>query len=255
MDILQQEKINYKDYVIRFLTGNASWQLYYILVLMQLVLLTPVIFKLLDKTIWRLILYAITPIHISVVYFLNLSTSQNVGTYATLFSAWILFYLVGLDARAGRLDRLVQNIKFWHVMVSLLFSVSEALFLFHIVGEPASITFSQIRFFNCLYGVVLILWLMKIRENASKINIVQKWWYRIGCTLGDESYGIFFCHIAVLFVVTTFLRIIGFDKVWSVYWLLSWIIILFGSLGLVKMGAFVFKKLNMRWVIMALGLE
>lgn len=251
--MLQYEAIGWTGYLIRLLTGGASAQLYYVLVLFQLVLLTPLFLRLLEKKIWRIVLYSISPIHLAVIYVVNIQVSSNFGSFGELFSAWLFFYLLGLDARAGRLDGFVGRVQLWHVLIALLLSVAEAYLLLNLTtGEPV---FNQIRSCNFFFVAVFDMWLLKINQKLDRRALEGRCWYQLGVKLGDASYGIYFCHMAVLMIVTKVLQIVGLDCLWGMYWILSWVLSLSVSWLLVRLACVMLTKLHMHWGIMALGLE
>lgn len=238
---------------MRILTGGASAQLYYVLVLFQLVILTPLFLHLLEKKVWRIILYSITPVHLTIIYIFNIQVSPDIGPYGELFSAWLFFYLLGLDARAGRLETLIEHVKLWHVIIALVVAIAEAFLLLHLTfGEPV---FNQIRFCNFFFVTVFDLWLLKISRSLDRDSLTGLWWYRLGVKLGDASYGIYFCHMAVLLIMEKILQMFNLSAIWAVYWIFSWGLCLFVSFGLVWLACFLLPKLHMKWAIKVLGLK
>lgn len=218
--VLQHEAIIWSDYAVRILTGGASAQLYYVLVLFQLVILTPLFLHLLGKKVWRIILYSITPVHLTIIYIFNIQVSPDIGPYGELFSAWLFFYLLGLDARAGRLETLIEHVKLWHVIIALVVAIAEAFLLLHLTfGEPV---FNQIRFCNFFFVTVFDLWLLKNSRSLDRDSLAGLWWYRLGVKLGDASYGIYFCHMAVLLIMEKILQMFNLSAIWAVYWIFSW---------------------------------
>lgn len=253
VSMLQYEAIGWTGYLIRLLTGGASAQLYYVLVLFQLVFLTPLLLRLLEKKVWRIVLYSISPIHLAVIYVVNIQISSNFGSFGELSSAWLFFYLLGLDARAGRLDGFVGMVRLWHVLIALFISVVEAYLLLNLTtGEPV---FNQIRYCNFFFVAVFDMWLLKINQRLDRRALEGRWWYQLGVKLGNASYGIYFCHMAVLLIVTKVLQFVGLDYLWGVYWILSWVLSLSVSWLLVRLACVMLAKLHMHWGIMALGLE
>lgn len=254
VSVSKHEAIRWQEYLIRFLTGKASGQLYYILVLFQLVLLSPLIIRLLASPRWRIVLYLLTPIHLAVIYIFNL-TADGILYYETVFTAWLLFYLLGLDAKTGRFDYLIERVNGCHVMLLLMLSIAEAFMLLYLAGRPEDFTYSQLRICNYAFVVMLDLWFLKIGRHLDRTEYEERWWYQLGVKLGDASYGIYFCHMAVLMIVTKVLQIVGLDYLWGVYWILSWILTLSVSWILVRLACVMLVKLHMHWGIMALGLE
>ena len=91
--------------------GNASAQLYYCVVYLFLVVLTPVIYQILDSKLWW-IAYAITPITLIAKY---LCTPFDVPSiWGPFFGTWIIFYVAGLEWNT-RFKPIVQrhSTAFW----------------------------------------------------------------------------------------------------------------------------------------------
>ena len=104
-NVLFGDNVEWKSVLFDFLTGRVAAPLYYILVLFQLTLLTPFILKKAGKK-W---LYLITPVYLCVIYIWTVIAGAPPRLYGTVFPAWLLFYLLGIDCRAGRLERYVQK--------------------------------------------------------------------------------------------------------------------------------------------------
>lgn len=81
------------------LFGTSSAQMYYLLVYAQLVMLTPLLYRVLRSH--RLLVYCVTP-----VFLLVREVAAIVGValpqVQVLFPAWLLFYVLGLDWGEGR---------------------------------------------------------------------------------------------------------------------------------------------------------
>lgn len=180
-NVLFGDNVAWKNVLFDFLTGRAAAPLYYILVLFQLTLLTPFILKKAGKK-W---LYLITPVYLCVIYIWTVVAGAPPRLYGTVFPAWLLFYLLGIDCRAGRLERYVQKSSGVWVIVAVGIELLETIVLY--VGA-CSITLasSQLKFSSCLYAATILLCLKK---NEDKVQC-NTWISNIG----DCSFGIFFLH-------------------------------------------------------------
>lgn len=81
--------------------GNASAQMYYLLVYMQLVLLTPLFFRLLDRH--RVALYMVTPLVLAVRVTVSALGLPATWSFPPFCGSWLAFYLTGLDWAGGGL--------------------------------------------------------------------------------------------------------------------------------------------------------
>lgn len=93
--------------VLAFAMGFASAQMYCLLVYVQLVLLTPVLFKLLSRN--RFLVYATTPVCLllrELVAFAGIELPQ----IQVLCPMWLIFYVVGLDWK--RWSGLIEGVPF-----------------------------------------------------------------------------------------------------------------------------------------------
>lgn len=175
--------------VRNIITGNAASPLYYILLLFQMEVLLPYIIKGIENKKTKVILWGITPIYLLYVYIWYFSTGEHPPFYGTLFPAYLMFYLIGIEVR-----------KEWHqlkttkfhaevlVLCGLILSVAESLMLSNIGFSKFAV--SQIKISSFLYSVALILLFIKYEGVVNKLNKVSVLLKRIG----DDSYSIFYLH-------------------------------------------------------------
>lgn len=90
---------------------------------------------------------------------------------------------------------------------------------------------SQITVGSFLYSVAMIGWLLKKSENNhGDYNLLTK--------IGDCSYGIFYIHMAVLMIVSRFIKC----ENWYAYWILRFVLTAAISYIMVYIGQIVLKK-------------
>lgn len=195
-----------KSLIFSFITGKAAAPLYYILVLIQLTILTPYLIR--KRKSW---MYLITPAYLVYLYIYNITTGNMPLFYETVFPAWFVFYILGMDARKGKLDGI--KVKGWMIGLALIASFGEAYLLLK-VGCSAGFACSQIKFSSFIYSALIALWLSRnIKETAS--NILS--------SIGDCSFGIYFSHILVLQVVSKVIAMVGVDM-WIWKWILTFLL-------------------------------
>lgn len=81
--------------LVALIVGGGSAQLYYLVVYLQLTLLTPWLFSMLDRPATRMALYAVTPATLCVRYAISVAgASLPIQAFC---GSWLIFYLLGLD--------------------------------------------------------------------------------------------------------------------------------------------------------------
>lgn len=194
---------SFKELLFLFVTGKSTTPLYYILVLLQLTILTPILVK--KNTKW---LYFITPVYLIFIYLYNILTGDMPIFYETVFPAWFIFYILGMSARMGKFDKI--NIRWWWIIIAILASFGESNIVLYL-GCSSGFASSQIRITCFVYSALIALWLIQNRKECRTCLL---------SVMGDCSFGIFFLHMLVMWVITKIVSILGVN-----IWLVKWIII------------------------------
>ena len=180
------------------LFGTSSAQMYYILVYAQLLMLTPLLYRVLRSH--RLLVYCVTP-----VFLLVREVAAIVGValpqVQVLFPAWLLFYVLGLDwGKVGRVaTRRCSLLP--GLLVACLFLQLVSGFAWLARGDYNMAT-TQLKLSSMATSAVLVVLIgltgHRLRQLFARSYLVK---------LGDLSFGIYLCHILVLGVVT---KVLGF---------------------------------------------
>lgn len=179
---------------VKILTGNAAAQLYFILVLLQLTLLTPYLVNWIKVKRYNFLLLCVTPIYMVALYAFVYVEGRQLFFYQTPFLAWFIFYYCGLYCKIHG----VANNSFWIkyagrlCAITLTLEIVESYILLNL-GWPKSFLVSQIRFSSFAYVISIIGFLFKCKN----IEYHNKW----SSYIGDRSYGIYFVHIFWLLVL------------------------------------------------------
>lgn len=183
------------------LFGTSSAQMYYLLVYAQLVMLTPLLYRVLR--LHRLLVYCVTP-----VFLLVREVAAIVGValpqVQVLFPAWLLFYVLGLDW--GKVGRAATR------RCSLLPGLLIACLFFQLISGFAwlargdyNMATTQLKLSSMATSAVLVVLIgltgHRLRQLFARSHLVK---------LGDLSFGIYLCHILVLSVVT---KVLGFAAI------------------------------------------
>lgn len=213
-------EVSLKHIIYAYCTGKAATPFYYIVVMVQLTMLTPWLVRARN----RKRLYAVAPVYLIGLYIFNLTTGSMPRLYETFFPAWFGFYILGLDCRAGKWDNISKRARKSWIAATLGVSVIEAFVLLR-VGCAIGFASSQIRFGSFLYAGTIALVLMKSKDNETEAGILKK----IAVSIGDYSHGIFFVHMAVLLVVQKLISLLWLSQVWILDFVSCFVLTAVGS--------------------------
>ncbi len=174
------------------LTGGAAAHMYFLFVYAQLVVLTPLIYKCLRAC--RPLVYAVTPVSL-VAYEVAIALGAPPLHLGRLFLFWMLFYVVGLDWR--RLKGLVEGrfgtcVAIMAACLCLQFAEGSC---WNVAGNYNMAT-TQVKLSSmaCSLAVIAVFMTMpgRVRSWASGSLLTR---------LGDVSFGVYLCHMAILALV------------------------------------------------------
>lgn len=187
-------------------SGGGSAQLYYLIVYLQLVLLTPWLFRLLDRPTVRAVLYAVTPLTFCARYALSVAgVSLPVQAFC---GSWLIFYLLGIEWK-GRIDPWLRSrgVGARHVLVALAacLVLQELEGFAWFAGGNYDLATTQLKVTSllsstCACALVAFAAGTARQRLASYVPLVR---------LGDLSFGIYLCHMAVLAVLRRLFEVVG----------------------------------------------
>lgn len=224
--------------VYALICGKAATPFYYIVVMIQLTIITPWLVR--HRKKW---MYLITPAYLVIIYAYNLVTGTVPLLYETLFPAWFFFYLLGMDCRSGNIEKWREKINIYWVFIAVFVSIAEA-FILKMVGCADGFVTSQIKFGSFMYAAALALWLLK-KETEPRRNILS--------ITGDYSYGIFYCHMLILWVVKKAIELAGLNNIWILNFGLCFILTAAGSFLFVWVVSSLAHKLRCEKVLSMIG--
>lgn len=174
--------------------GGAFFPLYFLIVLIELKLVSPLIVRHIKFMTenrkyclykdWALL---VTPAMLCLLYAIQYITRQQPLVYAQVFPTWFLFYYVGALMKFGCL-----KINAPMALVCTLFGLYLALLESAYINESLNVPFwaaSQIKFSTFFYSLSLCLLLLSLHRSLTRTWIVR---------LGEMSFGIYLLHIPVL---------------------------------------------------------
>lgn len=174
--------------VLRIVLGLSAWQLYFIVVLAQLVILTPLLLRWVRGR-WAWLLFAITPVSLAVRYLYTLATGETPERFEYIFAAWFVFYFAGIWMRGRSSVRVGPAVAM--VVAGFVASVVEAYVILG-AGWPSAFAVSQLKFSTMLYSLAVIFLALALKDRVA----ARPQWL-VG--LGERSYGVYYVHL--LFVI------------------------------------------------------
>lgn len=230
-DILKGGCVDWLEIAIRIITGRASTPLYYILVLLQMTLLTPVLFRIVKaKGVAYRLLWLLTPSYLMCIYFSNINTGQIFDGYGTLFPAWFVFFYLGLNVQIHKDDweKCAKRFGRWYyIFGALVLSILEGWLLLRL--GCSRLATSQVKYSSFLYtGFFILLLFRKHMEGNKKLRE-----NRILVLAGDCSYGVFYIHCFILMVVGKGCEFIGMSDGWLFHFIVCFVLTASASVGFV----------------------
>jgi peptidoglycan/LPS O-acetylase OafA/YrhL len=191
----------------------SSTQLYFILVLVQLTLLSPFLVRTIQENKYTKILFLITPIYLLFVYgYVFLFGKQFVLTQ-TFFPAWLIFYYYGLWVKIKGNPHLLRRkiaLKYTlFLVIALGISILESQLIKN-NGYPIGFAASQIKFSSFIYAFMVINLIFIGRD----IDINKE--FKALRVLGDESYGIYYVHMIWIYIISKAIDSIPIPMVFNI---------------------------------------
>ena len=179
-------------------TAQATYTLYYLVVYMQFVLLTPLLARIVKQKsrILNICIYAIQPLYLICLYvgvakgdILSLSPF-----YGLFFPAWIVYYYLGLIVGNGMIKLRVSNrLLIIAVIAGIIMQILEGLIWYQNMAIR-DMYYTQTRLTTLLENIpVLLLFVRYIRSGSCSGN-------KLLSRIGDASFGIYLLHPVFIMV-------------------------------------------------------
>ena len=231
---------NFKDishipviYLKMLLTAGAAAVMYYIFVYCELTILIPVIDKL-SRSKFKWIGFIISPVEIVVMRLIPLITGYELNeTVSTIVNVsclgWFVYFYLGYLIGNGRLEIRLSSRKLVLMWIgAIILQILEG-YRYLSLGEQNCGT--QLKLTAILSGVLFALLAYKfiVSEHVVTNKLLK--------LLGDKSFGIYFSHLAVMWVLVR----VPYYKTFAVY-PINAVITLFVSLICVIIGKRILGK-------------
>lgn len=186
---------------ILLITANAAAPLYYISVYIQLVLLTPLaVILLYSSHSW--IGWLLTPVSLLILRYGGIFIHIPLGPFSIsqLFLPWFIYYYLGLALGNHRVScSLGYKTSLFVYFCAIILSEIEGILWFRYGNFDMSTT--QIRITSMITSVAAILLVYRYLEDRN-IPFSNHFGTKMIAKVGDYSFGIYFCHIAIMKILS-----------------------------------------------------
>lgn len=188
-------------FIFKLLTGQCCGIYYYIIVYIQLVLITPMLLKLVKMNNWWFLL--ITPIAIGIQYWLVFKGTPLSFPYnAITCPVWLSYYYFGILARNKKSVILPKGFRIW--ILTVIIQIMEG-FVWYKFGNINMAT-TQIKISSLLTSFATINLILYFEKNykCNTLYFRNKYFDKfkgIMVELGDMSFGIYLSHILLIGVL------------------------------------------------------
>ena len=233
--------------------GKAYTHLYYMSVILQLYLFTPILLgftKLIQRIFKKLDFIAIVIIAISLqvgIYFLNRYFIYQYFKYQATMMIWYL-YIILLGIWIGfNYERFKEGLKKYAVIVWGIFGVNAIIYIRYVICLKKSIKINT-AWYQCnwfayaLFATLCLLWICLMLKEKNVHNKVTK----AIEVVGDYSFGIYLMHPVITFVLRKIIHI-SQPFILLVVILISYVAMMLMCIGIIKV-----LKLN-KWTSIIVG--
>lgn len=147
-------------YGLKYLLGMSAGPFYFIVVMIQLVFLTPLAFRLASKRPGRIALWMITPVWLLLQYIVTLTTGKQILYCEYFFVSWIIYYWAGIQMRE-RMPKITEKSSLFGIglLFGTAFNMLEG-YVLYAMTETGTFGTSQIRGGVVLFALSVAGYLM-----------------------------------------------------------------------------------------------
>ena len=192
------------EYIVAIFTGGAAPQLYYCIVLLQLIVLTPVLVRFERSGWFTVLLLCISPVYSAMLSLVSLINGAPPPMYSLPFTAWISFYYAGILVRNDvKLNCKIKRLKITPLLggALLLVGLETVVSCFmKALGIDLGYAVSQNKLSSMCYSALIIL----IFARGSFPRFVRRF-----SKVGNNSYALFLSHYVYVYLLKVL------DNVWN----------------------------------------
>ena len=189
--------MNFISIIKKLIISSAGYHLYYIYVLIQLFIVTPILYKYIKikNRFLKFLPLLITPIYCIILEVLQLKYNTVIPLYNYWIFGWFTYYYLGILIKSVNINEKKVNSIFALLIFTLIISILYRIYILKIFSNYSLAT-SQILFVNLLYSLMICVTLFLISKkqiNVKNDSIIIK--------TGDYSFGMYLSHVLVLKVI------------------------------------------------------
>ena len=189
---------DYKKFFIRILTGTSCGIYYYILVYIQIVLITPFVIKLV-KSKYKNTGFLLTPMFMLTYYMVIILFQREIPfpLNANNFVIWFIYYYLGIYLRNNQLViKNINDIKILLIM-SLILQIGEGIY-WNKLGYYGMAT-TQLKFTSMISNILILILTFSWLNNGKEVK--ERCWKNYLIEIGGMSFGIYLLHILILVIL------------------------------------------------------
>ncbi|MEB6525278.1 acyltransferase [Enterobacter hormaechei] len=191
-----------RDVIIGIVNGTSIEIGYFVIALIQLILLTPILYHIKSMRCHLFILILISIIGFAYTYCINLYKPLNtLSTFpysAIPFIVWFLFYHTGFILRKYS-PSINTKVPLCLIAMMLAASVAEAFYLNSYAGYAFSVSQLKASSIGMSLGICLLIYATLERMSAPYVL----------CNVGMASYGIYLSHILIMRIMYKITEVSG----------------------------------------------
>lgn len=194
--LIKTHDISVHKIIFTLLIGGASDPYYFIILLAQLYIMTPLLQYINRKSYGLVLVLTLNIISLLSLYILRLHFNWSITFYWYIlpFYSWVIFYEAGL--LVGGRDKKIFIPKNAYlfilaaIFISLLISRLEGTILL-LKYNNLRFAVTQVKYSSFLYSACIILGFLFVREHF-------RYWPKLLIAIGNYSFGIYLIHVIVL---------------------------------------------------------
>ncbi len=206
--VIRTHSIDVYEVILKLLTGRASTVYFFIMVIVQLYVATPLLQYINRKPYGLVLILALNGVSLLFVYLSRLNLSYRIPASSAFYS-WVIYYeiglLVGTYGSKVFVSKRLGDFILPALLLSLLMSEQEATILLS-KGSDKYFAIAPLKISSFLYSACVILAFLHLRERLS-------YWPKFLATIGRYSFGIYLIHMIILNPLASLLQ--RFDVVYS----------------------------------------
>ena len=202
------------------LTAQAAIPLYFILIYIQLVLVTPFVEKLFNSK-YKILGFIIPFISSVLVLYLPCIITHKTNMWSLIpFTTWFIFYYLGILLSNNKIELKIIKSKFMLpslTILSFVIQILESVYFYkyalkiadgsNFINYALQISLSQLKITSIISSVFICIYAYKyiMTRNLEK---VKPFIIKGLVSIGNYSFGIYLVHIAVIYIISDYLKLI-----------------------------------------------